>query len=650
MNYQVLHVIENSPEGLTRRRSGIYLGRTYHDEPVALNPDALERHLLVLGKTGTGKSNVILQIVGHILKGNLGSVAIFDPHGTMAKTIAGAFPDRSVVISQKELPGTAENMGITLNAMTTSNGSINSDLAVSWIKDAFATEDSFSRGTWGPRLEVVFTSILSEIMKTREEPTLGDLLELLTDYGKMKRFISTIQDEQLKSFLKTQISDWRGWNQYTSSSINKLLPLLTNTKLRRLISSRKDSVDISALLERGGTALVPEVWRDAVPEDTYRIMTILLILKIWLGRLGKKNSTPLYLVFDEAQLVPSRILDKLLREGRKFGIRVIMATQYLGRELSGLSETLRGNVSNVISFSLFEKDAQTLAHNFFSSEMTERLSSILKNQTIHRAVIWTHGKKGIYGPLSFDPRYREREIDDESFRKVLEESIRNYGSPLEKVKESEVDTDLHEFLINELQKFLEQRSVESDRNIAVEGIYPDLFFTYRARTYHVEVEVSDLVNFRRIWKKVTDYSGKPLVFLTPPGYSKDVFHKILDSLAEIPGGGNSLGDVLGSVSIIEYDKGFHFFASEKLRQLRLDMLQEGSYTRTMAEQRHSEVRNFVYSRMLKEKSFSIQFPAEEVERTFGRGNAQNARSYLCGDSKVIRVTDLFRVKAIDSKS
>lgn len=647
MSYQILHIIENSPEGLTRRRSGIYLGRTYHNEPVALNPDALERHLLVLGKTGTGKSNVVLQIVGNILKRKLGSVAVFDPHGTMAKIIANAFPDSTVVISQKELQESEENKGISLNAMATSNGEINSDLAVSWIKDAFATEDTFSRGTWGPRLEVIFTSILSEIMKTREDPTLGDLLELLTDYGKMKRFISTIQDEQLKSFLKTQISDWRGWNQYTSSSINKLLPLLTNTKLRRLISSRKDSVDISALLEESGAVLVPEVWRDAVPEDTYRILTILLILKIWLGRLGKSNDTPLYLVFDEAQLVPSRILDKLLREGRKFGIRVIMATQYLGRELTGLSETLRGNVSNVISFSLFEKDAQTLAHNFFSSDMTERLSNILKNQTIHRAVIWTHGNRGICGPLSFDPRFKERKVDEESFRRILSDSIRNHGSPLERAEEREVDTDLHEFLINELQKFLDQRSVESDRNVAVEGTYPDLFFSYKARTYYVEVEVSDLVNFKRILKKVKDYSGKPLVFLTPPGYARDVFHKILNSLSEIPYGENRQGDMLGLVSIIEYDKGFQFFASERMRQLRLDMLQEGSYTRTMSEQRHGEIRSFVYSRMLKEKSYNIQFPMEEVERTFGKGNAQNAKSYLCGDSNTITADDLFRVKASD---
>lgn len=647
MSYQILHIIENHPEGLTRRKTGIYLGRTFHDEPVALNPDALERHLLVLGKTGTGKSNAVLQIIGHIIKKEMGSVAIFDPHGTMAKIIATAFPEKTVVITQGEISESDEKRGITLNAITTSNGNINRELAVSWIKDAFATEDSLSRGTWGPRLEVVFTSILSEIMKTREEPTLGDLLELLTDNGKMRRFISTIQDKQLKSFLKTQISDWRGWNQYTSSSINKLLPLLTDVKLRRLISSGKDSVDISAHLENSGTVLVPEVWRDAVSEDTYRIMTILLVLKIWLGRLGKPNDNPLYLVFDEAQMVPTRILDKLLREGRKFGIRVIMATQYLGRELTGLSETLRGNVSNVISFSLFEKDAEALSHNFFSSEMTERLSDILKNQTIHRAVIWTHGNKGMYGPLSFDPRFKERYVSEESFREVLENSIRKYGSQLTEIEEKDAGTDLHEFLINELQKFLEKRSVDSDRNVAVEGIYPDLFFTYNARTYYVEVEVSDLVNFSRIWKKMQDYSGKPLVFLTPPGYSRDVFHKALETLAEIPHSDNRFGDILGNVSIIEFDKGFHFFSSEKTRQLRLEMLQSGSYKKTMAEQRHSQIRNFVYSLMLKEKSFKIEFPQEAIEKTFGKSNSENAKTYLCGDSDNITVRDLFKVRASD---
>lgn len=646
MQLRIIYLISNSPD-LLLTSEGFKLGEDIQGNPVSIDPDNLDRHLLILGKTGTGKSNIMVQLVNAIVDSGAGSIALFDPHGELSKLVSTYYPENAVVITQETVPTEDGDTGITLNAISTDNGDIPGDLAVSWVKDSLSSENSLSHGTWGPRLEVVFTSLLSEIMQSRENASLIDLLELLTDTGKMRRFISGIEDEHLKSFLKMQVSDWRNWNQYVSSSINKLLPLLTNRNLRRLISSRRDSVNIPQLLEKPGTVLIPEIWRDVVSEDTYRVMTTLLLLKIWLGRLGKNYQTPLFLFFDEAQLVPTKILDKLLREGRKYGIHVIMATQYLGRELVDLSETLRGNVSNVISFSLLNKDADLIASNFFSSKIAEQLSDVLKNQTIHRAVIWTQGEDGVSGPLSFDPNFENEGPDPNIFEQVKNQSILKYGELLEKPEPPKSSTELHEYLIEEMQKFLAQKSIQSDRNVAVEGIYPDLFFTFNSRTYYVEVEVSDLVNFRRIWKKTLDYSGKPLIFLTPPGYGSEVFKKILDKLSELGDGSTSFNDLLGNVSIIEFHNGFRFFASGKTRQLRMDMLQSGSYNRTMGEQRHGEIRNFIYSRMLKNNKFRIQFPMEEVVNTFGSSNAENAYSYLCGNSKFITVKDLFRVIASD---
>lgn len=627
---------------------GITLGQTIHKEPVSLDPDALERHLLILGKTGTGKSNLLLNIIQEIIESDLGSVAIFDPHGDLGKMVATMLPDRSVIISPRQVESNGTVMGIQFNAIAPAESDLSGELAASWIRDVFSSEGVFSQGTWGPRLEVIFTSVLNEIIRTRDDANLGDLLELLTDIGKMRRFVSGIEDDYLKSFLKTQIADWKGWNQYASSSVNKILPLLTNRGVRGLISSRSDSFDLTKALDDEPKVLIPEIWKDLVPEETYKILTVLILLKIWVGRLGSNNRKPLYLVFDEAQLVPNGIMDRLLREGRKFGLRVIMATQFLGSTLNSLSETLRGNVSNVISYTLFEKDAEIISGNYFWGQVKERLSLTLKAQAIHTAVVWTHGEEGIIGPLSFYADFVNREIDEDTFRKARTNSILKYGSPVKRSSLKEAPSDLHEFLITELQKYLEQRSIGSDRNLSVEGLYPDLFFTYRAITYFVEVEVSDLVNFGRIWKKILDYAGRPLVFLTPPGYSEQLYKKLLDRIVESRESELEHGDILGSTSILEYDKGFQFYASGRLRQLRMDYLQEGSFMKSLEEARHSQIRHFIYSKMLKTQAYSMEFPLDEVGRTFGASNAESARSYLCGESGNVTIRNLFGVSTIDS--
>ncbi len=639
-------VISVSPQRLVNGK-GIMLGRSVSGKPVSIDPDWLERHLLILGKTGTGKSNLLLQILRSVVSSGNGSVVLFDPHGKLGKTAVTMFPEQSVIVSPMSIDAEGNRSAIQLNAINNSGGGSLSELSAGWVKDAFTNEGVFSQGTWGPRLEVVFTSILSEIIRSRENANLGDLLELLTDSGKMRRFISSLEDPQLKSFLKMQISDWRGWNQYVSSSVNKLLPLLTNQGIRNLISSRQDTINLTSVLGNPGTIVVPEIWRDSVPEETYKIITVLILLKIWLGRFGKKDQASLYIIFDEAQLVPTGILDRLLREGRKFGLRIIMATQFLGTEMKELSETLRGNVSNVINFSLLEKDAETISYNFFSGDLAKKLSSVLKSQPVHRSVLWSQNTEGISGPLSFVPEFDEQMADDKLFSQVRQRNVEKYGAYIGKETRLVQHSDLHEFLVVEFQKFLQLKSIQPDRNVSVEGIYPDLYFSHNARTFFVEVEVSDLVNFSRIWKKLLDYSGKPLVFITPPGHSSDLFNRILERLSESQNLNLKNGDLLSNVTVIEYDNGFLFYAAGKLRQLKLEFLQNGSFSRSLDELRHSEVRSFIYSKFVKRNSYRMNFPLEEVEKVFGRKNMLKARNYLCGSSDFITVKDLFRVKSSD---
>lgn len=637
--------------------SGIYLGLSTTGRRVTLDPDALQRHLLVLGKTGTGKSNVLKQILKEIVKGERGSVVVFDPHGNLAKSVSGSFPDRTVVISQKKFESGNGLRAISLNAIDLDSNSENATLAAGWVKDAFSNEGVFSHGTWGPRLEVVFSSILLELMRKQEHANLNDLLELLIDTSKMRHFIASTDNLQLKSFLKMQLSDWKNWNQYIGSSINKLLPLMNDQGIRDLISGRIDSIDITGTLNCKSTVLIPEIWKDVVPEETFQIITVLLLLKIWLQRVRKYDPAkdpPIYLVFDEAQLIPERILDRLLREGRKFGLRVLMATQFLGSGTSKISETVLGNVSNIISFSLSERDSYQLASNFFSNRLMDKLILVLKSQLIHKCVLWSQNEEGIAGPLSFKPVSQEETIDNKTFEKCREKSIGEYGTILVK-EEKKSETDLHEFLIVEFQKLLDKKTIRFDRNLSVDGLYPDLFFEYRGTTFFVEVEVSDLVNFRRIRDKIINYAGRKLIFVTPPGSSEDLFERILSELVK---NGESIylevrrkiADLLSSISILEYDNGYHFQAGKKLRQLRLEHLLEGSFTKTIRESMYPEIRTAIYRLMVSRSQFTIEYPFEKLSATFGESNSTKARKYLIGNSDRITVEDLYRVKAHDTQA
>ena len=648
--YRHSNIISNSPINFALD-DGIELGKSTTGRDIFLKADRLHRHLIVMGKTGSGKSNFLKVLIKGIITRNEGSVFLFDPHGNLGKEVVSMFPDKSAIISPVGLNKENCKVAIKLNSISVDSTLESSNIAAGWIKDAFANEGVFSHGTWGPRLEVIFTSILGELMRKNPQSTLGDLLNLLLDGSSIRKFISCTENLELKSFLKMQIADWRGWNQYVTSSINKLLPLLTDPGIKNLISGSQDSFRLLDLFTGRSSVIIPEIWRDVVPDDSFKIIGMLLLLKLWLQRMRSYNpdtDKPIYMIFDEAQLVPGNILDRLLREGRKFGFRVIMATQFLGRGLNSLSETIRGNVGNVVSFNVFEDDAKEISSNFFTGELDHKLRRVLKAQSVHHAVIWSQDEQGISGPLSYTPMVVAIHEDPPLFQEIRERSLLELGTTMEEQPNEDDETDLHEFLILKFQEYLFRKGVESDRHKSFNGIYPDLYFEFNNSTIFVEVEVSDLVNIGRVTEKIINYSGKTLIFITPPGASSQLYVKILQYIENngfkiMESLEKNQRDLLSKISILEYDNGFNFYTFEKLRKFRMEHLFQGTFTKSLTEMPFSEIRSFIYAQMIKEGVTRLEFPEEKIGKIFGTSNSQKALKKICGDSLVASISDIFGV-------
>ena len=59
--------------------------------PVNLSQDDRRRHLYIIGKTGTGKTTLILSLILSDLAAGRG-LALLDPHGDLAKAVIDAMP------------------------------------------------------------------------------------------------------------------------------------------------------------------------------------------------------------------------------------------------------------------------------------------------------------------------------------------------------------------------------------------------------------------------------------------------------------------------------------------------------------------------------------------------------------------------------
>ena len=631
-------VISSSAESLLSEK-GWRIGRTHGGSAVRLIPDLLSTHAAIMGKTGSGKSNILRLIISSIIQSSDGSIILLDPHGDLATDVAKSFPESAIMIPAKSIFIEEDERSITMNPLQ--GASENPEFYTGWIRDTFASNGVFSQGTWGPRLEVVFSAILGELIRTSKDVTLLDLLDLLLDQNRIRRFMAQAGSRELSAFLRMLSSDWRGWNQYITSSINKMIPLITYGGIRNLVAGKRDSTDFSAMFGMPGSLIIPEIWKGKVSEESYKITSMLLLLKLWSIRiLQGQHSRPVYVVADESQLLPGNAIDHILREGRKFGIRIIMATQFLGRENPQL-ESILSNVGCVISFSLGFTEARTIASNFFSGPLETRLQNTLMSQGPRRAVIWARNSNGNHGPLSFIPDLFIPRDDGVNLDQLRERSVMKYGTNITSIPEK-TSVDLHQHLIGQAAAFFGNHGLFMDTGMKMGVKIPDGVVDMGAFRIIVEAEVSDLVNHSRIEEKIRNYSGYNILFILPPGNAQALLMKILEKASrEVETENADLLKSLIHISIAEYSGGFKFLAAGRLRQMRLSHLEDGTFRTTMRELGMQEIREFLFSRILSAGDGHV---VSDLASRFGIENARRATHLLHRDGK----PDLMKIMGVEA--
>ncbi|MGC8645017.1 MAG: helicase HerA domain-containing protein [Thermoplasmata archaeon] len=247
-----------------------------------LFPDELQKaHSLVIGKTGTGKSSLLSALI-RLYEGMGMTVIVLDPHGELWRHSSS---DAKIItpspVGREKRGYLRFNLMSILPYKDERERMINEDLVVHTLRDIFSAEEAFSIGTWGPRVELVLTLLPRLLLKYRMEPTIQDIAEILLDYHRRKDFMSSLeQDERRQLYFIFSMG-----YEFISSTVNKILPLLSSDVSRNLFSSRRDFFDISSLK---GTLYV-ELSGDMSPPSLSRPFSIMLLYKIWnnvlLGRM-----------------------------------------------------------------------------------------------------------------------------------------------------------------------------------------------------------------------------------------------------------------------------------------------------------------------------------------------------------------------------
>lgn len=486
----------------------------------------LKSHCILIGKTGSGKSNYLRNILNQLETDDC-NVVLLDPHVEVANYALMKSKKNKIFLSGRDYPG-SEGIYTGTNVLKLSDNGEEAYLVADWVRSSLAREDAISQGVWGARLNFIFTSLLPEIMLAEKGLTLKDFRKLLSNGRVILSLLDPYEESGARDFLAGTASTSREWRDYISSSMNRLVPITSDKMIQRMISARdEDAFDLDSAVLGRNNLIVPDVDRGVMTELAQKAIVSLMITRIW--NIIKKrgpSSERTYIIVDEAKLLSGAILEEILTEGRKYGIIVILAYQSLAQIPKESRQSVLASVSNFACFRMMNEDAAILSFEIEATDDVARkkLQFTLVKQKYTNVTIYCAPdteeveRRGFhvyeYGPVTVSPPFVDTDYSLEEADLKKAEILKTIGkgriialSPEAERKKK------HDHLIFMFSEFLKSHRISTTIEPSIGNLIPDILIEYNGKRIFCEVEDSDLLVTNRIAKKMKDYSGSPLIFL-----------------------------------------------------------------------------------------------------------------------------------------
>ena len=327
------------------------------------------RHIYIVGKTGTGKSELLINLAFQDIKRGYG-IGFFDPYGEAAERLLDLVPKRRVNEVVYFNPAD-ENFPIPFNIFER-------------VKPVYRYTASLNllsvfrkiwTDVWSAKIEYVLENCILALFDYPNSTILG-IYRLLVDSSYRKAVIEKISDPMVKIFWTQEFPRFSHSPEAEAVAVikNKISKIIHNPLLRNILGQTKSKIDFKEIVN-GQKVFIANLSRGRLGEDNSTILGLFLSTKIYLAILSRIDLPPsqrrdFYLYLDEFQNFASKAFIDLLSEAGKYRLSLTLANQYLN-QLGQVREAVLGNVGTIISFRLGAEDAECLAREFspeFSAE------------------------------------------------------------------------------------------------------------------------------------------------------------------------------------------------------------------------------------------------------------------------------------------
>jgi hypothetical protein len=369
---------------------------------VKLDPAMRFRHTYIVGQTGTGKSTLMLHMILHDLRQGRG-VGVLDPHGSLIEDVLQRMPreriDDVILVDVADVEHPVGFNPLRLTDRDALQYRLSRDLL---IDDLYSYLDRAydMRQVAGPMFETHFRGMLGLLLglQPQQHPCIPNLIVLRSLYTNKAlrehlRGRLAGQDIVIEEFLKEAVAatgDQKLENMapYVTSKFNRFISDLT----LRNITCQNATLDFDQIVNEGKVLLF-YLGKGRFGDQAAGLLASMALSRIQSAVMKRGSGAeirPFYLYADEFQLLADERFAELLAEGRKFGLALTMAHQYVQQLPEKVLHGVFGNVGTFMALRVGAVDGEML-EPLFAPTFGRRDLTCLPN---YRAYVRSHGGFG----------------------------------------------------------------------------------------------------------------------------------------------------------------------------------------------------------------------------------------------------------------
>lgn len=361
---------KNAPAPNNIPNSGLYLGKSRYrgeERQVYMDLNDRRRHMYIIGKTGTGKSEFLKEMILQDIEAGHGVCAI-DPHGEFIEDILQLMPpERAEDVIYFNPSDLERPMG--LNMMEADTEEQKHFVVSSVIGLMYKLYDPHRTGIIGPRFEHAIRNAMLTIM-SKQGSTFIELVRCLTDSKYVDELLPYVKDPVVRRYWTDQIAQTSDFHksEVLDYIVSKFGRFVTNKTMRNIIGQPFSAFNFRQAMDEQKIILC-NLSKGILGEEDAKFLGLILVPKVLTAAMSRQDMDmsqrkDFFLYVDEFQNYATEDFAVILSEARKYRLNLIVANQFIGQIDEEVKNAVFGNVGSIVSFRIGVPDANFLQHEF----------------------------------------------------------------------------------------------------------------------------------------------------------------------------------------------------------------------------------------------------------------------------------------------